>query len=78
VPFGLTKAPATFQSYIDDWLRPYFDTFAVCYLDDILISSANEKEHEDYLSHVRQRLNEFGLYCKAKKCQFRVSEVGFL
>ena len=25
-----------------------------------------------------QRLREFGLYCKAGKCQFTVSEVGFL
>jgi len=27
---------------------------------------------------VLQRLKEFGLYFKAEKCQFRVSEVGFL
>jgi len=76
--FGLTNAPATFQAYIDDCLRPYIDDFAVCYLDDILIYSTNEKEHEDHVRKVLQRLQEFGLYCKAKKCQFGVSEVGFL
>jgi hypothetical protein len=27
---------------------------------------------------VLQRLEQFGLYCKAEKCQFGVSEVGFL
>jgi len=27
---------------------------------------------------VLQRLNVFGLYCKAEKCQFEVSEVAFL
>ena len=53
MPFGLTNALATFQSYIDGCLRPYIDDFAVCYLDDILIYSANEKEHEE---HVRQVL----------------------
>jgi len=78
MPFGLTNAPATFQSYIDDCLRPYIDDFAVCYLDDILIYSTNEKEHEDHVRKVLQRLREFGLYCKAEKCQFGVSEVGFL
>jgi hypothetical protein len=78
MPFGLTNAPATFQSYIDDCLRPYIDDFAVCYLDDILIYSTNEKEHEEHLRQVLQRLKEFGLYCKAEKCQFGVSEVGFL
>jgi len=78
MPFGLTNAPATFQSYIDDCLRPYIDDFAVCYLDDILIYSANEKEHEEHVRQVLQRIKEFGLYCKAEKCQFGVSEVGFL
>jgi len=72
MPFGLTNAPATFQAYIDDCLRPYIDDFAVCYLDDILIYSTNEKEHEDHVRKVLQRLQEFGLYCKAEKCQFGV------
>ena len=50
----------------------------VCYLDDILIYLINEKEHEEYVRQVLQRLREFGLYCKAEKCQFGVSEVDFL
>jgi hypothetical protein len=68
MPFGLTKAPATFQAYIDECLRPYIDDFAICYLDDILIYSTNEKEHEDHVPKVLQRLQEFGLCCKAEKC----------
>jgi len=39
MPFGVTNAPAMFQSYIDHCLQPYIDNFAVCYLDDILIYS---------------------------------------
>jgi hypothetical protein len=50
----------------------------VCYLDDILIYSTNEKEHEEHVRKVLERLREFGLYCKAEKCQFGVAEVGFL
>jgi hypothetical protein len=50
----------------------------VCYLDDILIYSTNEKEHKDHIRKVLQRLQEFGLYCKAERCQFEVQEVGFL
>jgi len=64
MPFGLINAPATFPSYIDDCLRPYIDYFAVCYLDDIIIYSTNEKDHEEYVRQVLQRLKEFGLYCK--------------
>ena len=78
MPFGLTNAPATFQAYIDDCLRPYIDDFAVCYLDDILIYSTNEKEYDEHVRKVLERLQEFGLYCKAEKCQFGVLEVGYL
>jgi len=78
MPFGLTNVPATFQAYIDNCLRPYIDDFAVCYLDDILIYSTNEKEHEDHVKKVLERLRQFGLYCKAEKCQFGASEIGFL
>jgi hypothetical protein len=74
--FGLSNALATSQAYIDDCLWPYIDDFGVCYLHDILIYSANEKEHEDHVHLVLQRLNEFGLYCNAEMCQFGVSEVG--
>jgi hypothetical protein len=78
MPFELTNAPATFQACIDDCLRPYIDDFTMCFLDDILIYSTNEKEHEDHVRKVLQRLPEFGLYCKAEKCQFGVREVGYL
>jgi hypothetical protein len=78
MPFGLTNTPATFQAYIDHCLHPYIDDFTMCCLDDILICSTNEKENEDHIRKVLQRLQEFGLYYKAEKCQFRVQEVGFL
>jgi len=78
VPCILKIASATFQLYIYESLWPYIDDFAVCYLDDVLIYSANEQEHEEHVRQVLQRLNEFGLYCKAEKCQFKVLEGGFL
>jgi len=37
MPFGLRNAPATFQVYNDDCLRPFIDNLAVCYLNNILI-----------------------------------------
>jgi len=78
MPFRLINTPATFQSYIDDCLRPYIDDFAVCYLDGILIYSTNEMEHDEHVRKVLERLREFGLYCKDKKYQFGVTEVGIL
>jgi len=43
-----------------------------------VIYSTNGKEHEEHVRKVLERLLEFGLYCKVEKCQFGVSEVGFL
>ena len=77
MPFGLKNPPDTFQACINDCLRPYIHDFTVCYLDDILIHSTNETVHKDHVGKVLQRLEEFGLYCKAEKCQFGVPEVGF-
>ena len=60
MPFGLTNAPATFQAYMDETLRPYIDEFAICYLDDILIYSDNEQEHEKHVRAVLKKLEEAG------------------
>jgi len=70
MPFGLTNRPATFQADIDDCVHPYIYDFIVCY-----IYPTKEKEHEDHVPNVLQCLQEFGLYCKAEKWQFRVREV---
>jgi hypothetical protein len=51
--FGLTRAPATFQRFINDSLRDYLDQFCSAYLDDILIYS---KTREEYEEHVRKVL----------------------
>jgi hypothetical protein len=74
----VTNAPATFQAYMDDCLRPYMDEYVVCYLDDILIYSEDPARHEDHMCKVLERLREYGLYCKAEKCKFSVKKVGFL
>ena len=49
VPFGLAHTPAYFQELMTEILK-YF-TFAVAYLDDIIIFSRMAEEH---LSHIRQ------------------------
>ncbi|SLM36679.1 Reverse transcriptase domain [Lasallia pustulata] len=48
MPFGLTNAPATFQAFIDKVLREFLDITCVVYLDDILIFSKNESDHEEH------------------------------
>jgi hypothetical protein len=49
VPFGLTNAPAVFMSLMNGVFRKYLDRFVQVFLDDILIYSKNEREHEEHL-----------------------------
>lgn len=78
MPFGLTNAPATFQNYIHTALHDVLDIFAVAYLDDILIFSADRESHTDHLRQVILRLRKAGLYAKASKCVFYQTQVEFL
>jgi hypothetical protein len=42
----------------------------VIFIDDILIYSKSEAEHEKHLRLVLQRLREHKLYAKLSKCEF--------
>jgi hypothetical protein len=52
MPFGLANAPATFQAYIYKALSHLIDSICIIYLDDILIYSKEEKEHEHHVKIV--------------------------
>jgi hypothetical protein len=56
----------------------YLDKFVVVLIDDILIYSKNEEEHEEHLRLVLQKLGEHELYVKFSKCDFWLKEVAFL
>jgi len=76
--FGLTNAPATFCTFMNDIFREWLDDFVVVYIDDILIYSGSLEEHAEDLRKVFQRLRENKLYAKLKKCKFGVTKVDFL
>src|SRR5579862_8877720 len=58
MPFGLTNAPATFQSLMNDIFRDMLDICVIVYLDDILVFSKNDEDHEKHVRQVLQRLRE--------------------
>ena len=58
--------------------RPYLDQFMVVFIDDILVYSKNEEEHEQHLRIVLQTLREKHLYVKLSKCDLWLKEVFFL
>ena len=81
MPFGLTNAPGTFQAYMHKTLGELVDTCCVVYLDDIMIYSNSREEHETHLRQVFERLREYQLFAKFKKCEFfqeRMEFLGFL
>ena len=78
MPFGLTNGPTTFMDLMHRVFQPYLDQFIVVFVDNILIYSQSEEEHEDHLRIVIQALREHQLYAKCSKCEFWLIEVRFL
>jgi hypothetical protein len=78
MPFNLTNAPANFQHLMNDIFQEFLDDFVVCYLDDILIFSKNEEDHEKHVQMVLQKLCDARLYAKLEKCIFHQPLVEFL
>ena len=70
MPFGLTDALAAFMDLIHRVFQPYLDQFVVVFVDDILIYSQSEWEHEYHLRIVLQLLRDHQLYTKFSKCEF--------
>ena len=76
--FGLTNAPAAFMDFMNRVFKDYLDKFVIVFIDDILIYSQSETEHEHHLRIVLQRLREHRLYAKFSKCEFWLPQVSFL
>ena len=58
--------------------RPYLDQFVLVFIDDILVYSRDEQEHEQRFKIILQTLREKKLYAKLSKCEFWLKEVSFL
>jgi hypothetical protein len=76
--FALTNAPAYFMYLMNKVLMEYLDKFVVVLIDDILIFSKTEEEHEKNLRLVLGKLRSNKLYAKFNKCEFWLTEVAFL
>jgi hypothetical protein len=77
--FGLMNSPATFQTMMNSILRDLSDQgVVVVYIDDILVFTKTEEEHDEIVEEVLKRLEENDLFLKPEKCVFKQREVEFL
>jgi hypothetical protein len=76
--FGLTNAPVYFMYLMNKVFMEYLDKFVVVFINDILIFSKNEGDHDEHLCLVLQKLRENQLYAKFSKCEFWLKEFCFL
>jgi hypothetical protein len=53
---GLNNAPAYFMYMVNKVFMEHLDKFVVVFIDDILVYSRNEEEHEGHLHLVLQKL----------------------
>jgi hypothetical protein len=76
--FQLMNAPAYFMYLMNKVFMEYLDKFVVAFIDDILIFSKTEEEHDTHLRLVLKKLRAYQLYAKFSKCEFWLTEVDFL
>lgn len=74
--FGLRNAGQTFQRFLHQILGDL--NFVFSYIDDLLIASTNDEEHEKHLHIIFDRLDQAGLRLNLGKCTFGRTEIEFL
>ena len=78
MPFRLCNAPVMFEHLMQNCLGELNLTYALIYLDDIVVFSDTEKEHVKRLAAVFKRFCKHGLKLKPSKCEFFKEEIYYL
>jgi hypothetical protein len=76
--FGLTNVPAYLMYLMKKVFMEYLDKFVVLFINDILIFSKMEEEHEKHLRLVLEKLRSNKLHAKFNKCEFWLTKITFL
>ena len=78
MPYRLCNAPATFQRLMQNCLGELNLTYALVYLDDVIVYSKTVEDHLRRLQAVLEHFHEHGLKLKSSKCSFLHRQITFL
>lgn len=78
VPFGATRAPATFQGAMNVTLAPVLRRCAIVFFDNILVFNSSYFDHLEHLRQVLSLLAKVQWVVKLKKCKFAQQEIHYL
>ena len=78
MPFGLSNAPSTFQSLMNEVFRPFLCRFVLVFFDDILVYSKSWEDHIHYIQIVLDLLRLHRFFLKRSKCSFGRDRIAYL
>jgi hypothetical protein len=76
--FRLTNSLAYFMNLMNKVFMEYLDKFVVVFINDILVYSETEEDHEEHLRLVLEKIRANRLYAKLSKCEFWLMQDAFL
>jgi len=76
--FEFTNAPVTFQQRINSVLGEHLNKFIIAYLDNIIIYSDLEEEHEKHIKWVLEKLYNKNIPIAIEKCKFHTKKTNFV
>lgn len=77
LPFGLTNAPADFQSMMQEIFGHLMYQYVMVYLNDIAIYSGEDAQHQKHVQEVLQRLTRHGFVLSPTKCVWGAREIHY-
>ncbi|GAA0145697.1 hypothetical protein LIER_05833 [Lithospermum erythrorhizon] len=73
--FSKIDLRSAFTDLMNRVFREFLDKFVIVCIDDILIYSSDEEEHERHLQVMLEALRQHRLYAKSTKCEFWLAKV---
>jgi transposase InsO family protein len=76
LPYGLCSAPEVFHKYMSQIFEGIEGTKV--YMDDLLVWGQSQKEHDERMIKVKERIRKYNLHMNWDKCELSKTEIEFL